>query len=43
MNSSRGVTYPQAAHAAKTMNEWRDAVSGAMAAAAAELGAACAL
>ncbi len=42
VNSSRGVTYPPAAQAAKTMEDWREAVSAAMAAAAAELRAACA-
>jgi orotidine-5'-phosphate decarboxylase len=42
VNSSRGVIYPPAAQAAKNMEEWRAAVSDAMAAAAAELRAACA-
>lgn len=42
VNSSRGVTYPQAAQSAKTMAEWRAAISDAMASAAAELRAACA-
>lgn len=42
VNSSRGVTYPQAAQAAKNMDDWRAAISEAMAAAAAELRAACA-
>jgi orotidine-5'-phosphate decarboxylase len=42
VNSSRAVTYPQAAQAAKTMNEWRAAIGEAMSAAAAELRAACA-
>ena len=42
VNSSRAVTYPQAAQAAKTMNEWRAAIGEAMSEAAAELRAACA-
>jgi orotidine-5'-phosphate decarboxylase len=42
VNSSRGVTYPQPAQAAKNMEEWRAAIDDAMAAAAAELRAACA-
>jgi orotidine-5'-phosphate decarboxylase len=42
VNSSRGVTYPQAAQAAKNMDDWRAAISEAMAAAAGELRAACA-
>ena len=41
VSSSRAVTYPQAAQAAKTMAEWRAAIDTAMAAAAAELRAAC--
>lgn len=41
VSSSRAVLYPQAAQAAKTMTEWRAAVGEAMAAAAAELRAAC--
>jgi orotidine-5'-phosphate decarboxylase len=43
VNSSRGVTYPPAAQAAKTMEDWRAAIGDAMAAAAAELRAACAV
>jgi orotidine-5'-phosphate decarboxylase len=43
VNSSRGVTYPPAAQAAKTLDEWRAAIGDAMAAAAAELRAACAV
>jgi len=42
VNSSRAVTYPPAAQAAKNMEEWRTAIADAMAAAAAELRAACA-
>lgn len=42
VNSSRGVTYPAGAQAAKTIAEWRTAVTEATAAAAAELRAACA-
>jgi orotidine-5'-phosphate decarboxylase len=42
VNSSRGVTYPPAAQAAKNMEEWRAAIGDAMGAAAAELRAACA-
>jgi orotidine-5'-phosphate decarboxylase len=42
VNSSRGVTYPPAAQSAATLAEWRAAVDDAMAAAAAELRAACA-
>jgi orotidine-5'-phosphate decarboxylase len=42
VNSSRAVSYPHAAQAAKTMADWRAAVGEAMAAAAAELRAACA-
>lgn len=42
VNASRSVTYPQKAQAAKTMAEWRAAIAEAMAAAAAELRAACA-
>jgi len=43
VNSSRGVTYPAAAQAAKTIEDWRAAIGDAMAAAAAELRAACAV
>jgi orotidine-5'-phosphate decarboxylase len=43
VNSSRGVTYPPAAQAAKTLEDWRAAIGDAMAAAAAELRAACAV
>jgi orotidine-5'-phosphate decarboxylase len=43
VNSSRGVTYPAAAQTAKTIEDWRSAISDAMAAAAAELRAACAV
>ena len=43
VNSSRGVTYPPAAQAAKTLEDWRTAIGVAMAAAAAELRAACAV
>ncbi|GIK48454.1 MAG: orotidine-5'-phosphate decarboxylase [Hyphomonadaceae bacterium] len=42
VNSSRGVTYPPAAQAAKNMSEWRAAVDDAMRAAAEELRTACA-
>jgi len=42
VSSSRAVLYPQAAQAAKNMSEWRAAIHDAMAAAAAELRAACA-
>lgn len=42
VSSSRGVTYPPSAQAAKNMEEWRAAIGDAMAAAAAELRAACA-
>jgi orotidine-5'-phosphate decarboxylase len=42
VNSSRAVTYPEGAQAAKTMTEWRAAIDAAMAQAAAELRAACA-
>jgi orotidine-5'-phosphate decarboxylase len=42
VNSSRGVTYPQAAQSAKTLAEWRTAISDAMAQAAGELRDACA-
>ncbi len=41
VSSSRAVLYPQAAQAAKTMADWRAAISDAMAAAASELRAAC--
>lgn len=43
VNSSRAVTYPPAAQAAATLADWRAAVAAAMAAAAAELRAACAI
>jgi orotidine-5'-phosphate decarboxylase len=43
VNSSRAVSYPQRAQAAKTMAEWRAAIGEAMGQAAAELRAACAL
>lgn len=42
VSSSRAVTYPQSAQAARTLADWRNAVDEAMAAAAAELRAACA-
>jgi orotidine-5'-phosphate decarboxylase len=42
ISSSRAVTYPPAAQRAETLGEWRAAVGDAMAAAAAELRAACA-
>jgi orotidine-5'-phosphate decarboxylase len=42
VSSSRAVLYPPAAQAAKTMDEWRAAITDAMAGAAAELRAACA-
>jgi orotidine-5'-phosphate decarboxylase len=42
VNSSRAVTYPPAAQAAKTMETWRAAVGEAMAAAVAGLRTACA-
>jgi orotidine-5'-phosphate decarboxylase len=42
VSSSRAVLYPQAESAATTLTEWREAISDAMAAAAAELRAACA-
>jgi orotidine-5'-phosphate decarboxylase len=42
VSSSRAVLYPQKAQAAKNMSEWRAAIGDAMAAAAAELRAACA-
>jgi orotidine-5'-phosphate decarboxylase len=42
VNASRSVTYPQAAQAAKTLADWRAAISDAMAAASAELRQACA-
>jgi orotidine-5'-phosphate decarboxylase len=42
VSSSRAVTYPAEAQDAKTMDEWRAAISDAMGAAAAELRAACA-
>jgi orotidine-5'-phosphate decarboxylase len=42
VSSSRAVAYPQAAQAAKTMEDWRAAINDAMAAAAAELRTACA-
>jgi orotidine-5'-phosphate decarboxylase len=43
VNSSRAVSYPERAQAAKTMAEWRTAIDEAMAAAKAELRAACAV
>ncbi|HET9230828.1 MAG TPA: orotidine-5'-phosphate decarboxylase [Vitreimonas sp.] len=43
VKSSRSVTYPPAAQAAKTLEAWRAAINDAMAAAAAELRAACAV
>jgi|CXWL01.1.fsa_nt_gi orotidine-5'-phosphate decarboxylase len=42
VNSSRAVAYPAAAQAAKSMADWRAAIHEAMAAAKAELRAACA-
>jgi orotidine-5'-phosphate decarboxylase len=42
VNSSRAVTYPPEAQTARTLEAWRAAVGAAMAAAAAELRAACA-
>lgn len=42
VNSSRGVTYPAAAHAAQNMAAWRDAIRAAMAGAAQDLKQACA-
>jgi orotidine-5'-phosphate decarboxylase len=42
VSSSRAVSYPPAAQAAKTLADWRAAVDEAMATAAAELRAACA-
>lgn len=42
VSSSRAVTYPQAAQAAKNLNEWRTAIEDAISSAAAELRAACA-
>lgn len=42
VNSSRAVTYPEAAQTAKNIGEWRDAIEAAMDAAKAELRAACA-
>jgi orotidine-5'-phosphate decarboxylase len=42
VSSSRAVSYPATAQAAKTIDEWREAVGEAMAAAAAELRAVCA-
>lgn len=41
VSSSRAVTYPEAAQAAKSMAEWRAAIDAAMAAAASELRTAC--
>lgn len=41
VSSSRAVLYPQKAQSAKTLAEWRAAISEAMAGAAAELRAAC--
>lgn len=43
VSSSRAVSYPPAAQAAKTLEDWRAAVDDAMAGAAAELRAACSL
>jgi orotidine-5'-phosphate decarboxylase len=43
VNSSRAVTYPTTAHTAKSLESWRQAIGDAMAQAAAELRAACAL
>lgn len=42
VSSSRAVSYPAAAQAAKTIDEWRTAIGEAMAVAAAELRAVCA-
>lgn len=42
ISSSRAVSYPPAAQASKTLENWRSAISDAMAAAASELRAACA-
>jgi len=42
VSTSRAATYPPAAQAARTLADWRTAVSEAMAAAAAELRAVCA-
>jgi orotidine-5'-phosphate decarboxylase len=42
VSSSRAVSYPAAAQAAKTIDEWRAAIGEAMAAAAVELRAVCA-
>ena len=42
VSASRAVLYPQAAAQAKTLAQWREAVGGAMKAAAAELRTACA-
>jgi orotidine-5'-phosphate decarboxylase len=42
VSSSRAVTYPADAQAARSIGEWRAAIDAAMAAAAAELRAACA-
>jgi orotidine-5'-phosphate decarboxylase len=42
VNSSRGITYPPRAQAARTMDDWRAAIGDAMAAAARELREACA-
>ena len=42
VSSSRAVSYPPAAQAATNLNDWRAAINEAMAAAAAELRAACA-
>jgi orotidine-5'-phosphate decarboxylase len=43
VSSSRAVSYPAAAQAAKTMAAWREAIEAAMAGAAGELRQACAL
>lgn len=42
VSSSRAITYPAAAQTAKTLDQWRTAISDAMAATAAELRTACA-
>ncbi|MDX2274095.1 MAG: orotidine-5'-phosphate decarboxylase [Hyphomonadaceae bacterium] len=41
ISSSRALLYPQAAETARTLADWRDAIDGAMKAAAAELRATC--
>lgn len=43
VSSSRAILYPPAAQSAKTLSDWRAAIDGAMADAAAELRAACSL